>query len=324
MPADLVDLSARARTLSAIPMFKHLKSAEVERLAGSLTEVTYPAGEVIFHEHDPGDAMYILRAGRIRIYVHDEDVKQVTLTELHPGAFFGELAVLDGSERSANASVLDESVLYRLSKKDFHAFLLEHPVVALDMIREMGNRLRLTNQLVSQRVTRNINKEMDEKMTIGQRVADKVASFGGSWPFIFLFGGILVAWIVINLFLVWKHTGAPFGEQGSFDPYPFIALNLVLSMTAAFQAPIIMMSQNRSGEKDRLAAENDFKVNLKSELMLEELTRRIERLQNEQIEELLTMARLTKAVEDHLEAEHTEESEREASSPGDGKSPVKT
>ncbi len=165
-------------------------------------------------------------------------------------------------------------------------FLLSHPQAALVMIQEIGRRLRQTNKLVSQRLTRNINVEMDEKMTVGQRVADKVAAFGGSWTFIFIFVGFLLVWMIVNSILIGKLSS---GQQ--FDAYPYILLNLMLSMTAALQAPIIMMSQNRASEKDRLAAENDFRVNLKSELMLEEMTRRMERLQNDQVQELLLLTR---------------------------------
>ncbi len=287
MSSSPAEFEPQERAISAIPLFQSLEAYEVELLAQLLEEVSYAEGETIFHQNDPGDAMYIVRSGSVRIWTRDEDTHEVTLAELDGGAFFGELAVLDGSPRSANATALVMSHLYRLSKKDFHAFLLAHPAVALDMIQEIGNRLRQTNRIVSERVTRNINEEMEEKMTIGQRIADKVASFGGSWPFIIIFGGFLALWMALNTYLAWTRTGNPTDPNGSFDVYPFILLNLMLSMTAAFQAPIIMMSQNRSSEKDRLAAENDFKVNLKSELMLEELTRRMERLQSEQIEELL-------------------------------------
>jgi uncharacterized membrane protein len=132
--------------------------------------------------------------------------------------------------------------------------------------------MRQTNMLVSQRATRNINVEMEERSTIGQRVADQVASFGGSWTFIIIYVSFLVGWMGLNTFVL-IHYGH--GENGAqYDPYPYILLNLMLSMTAALQAPIIMMSQNRAAEKDRLAAEQDFKVNLKSELMLEELMRK--------------------------------------------------
>jgi uncharacterized membrane protein len=311
MTIDTINLTERARTLCLLPMFESLTEDEIKQLAGLLTEVSYKADEKIFYEKEPGDAMYVLRAGAVRIWVHDEDVSKVTLAELQPGAFFGELAVLDGSERSATAEALQDSTLYRLSREDFQCFLLAHPPVALNMIREIGKRLRQTNQLVSQRVTRNINREMEEKMTLGHRIADKIAAFGGSWPFIIIFGSFLATWILLNTFIAISRTGNPADPNGSFDVYPFIALNLVLSMISAFQAPIIMMSQNRSGEKDRLAAENDYKVNLKSELMLEELTRRMERLQNEQVEELLTTARLTKVIEQHLKGQESREREEQ-------------
>ena len=289
------DVSA-ARAAAALPLYQSLNPEQITQLNELLEDISYEAGAVIFHEHDPGDAAYIIRSGQVRIFTHDEDAREVVLARLGPNDFFGELAVLDGGERSASASADTEAVLGRLSKQRMHEFLLANPQAALVMIQEIGRRLRQTNKLVSQRITRNINTEMDEKMTVGQKVADKVASFGGSWPFIFLFGGILLTWIGFNLFFVWRHTGYPFNDNGSFDPYPFIALNLLLSMTAAFQAPIIMMSQNRSGEKDRLAAENDFRVNLKSELMLEELTRRMERLQNDQVEELLLLSRTLRQI----------------------------
>jgi len=210
-------------------------------------------------------------------------VKPVTLTELKPGEFFGELAVLDQGDRSTSATAIEDTHLHRLSSEDFQQFLMEHPDVAIDVICEIGARMRQTNQLVSQRASRNINQEMDQKATIGQRVADKVASFGGSWSFIFIYVGALISWMALNSYVL-AHYGH--GENGAqFDPYPYILLNLMLSMTAALQAPVIMMSQNRAAEKDRLAAEQDFKVNLKSELMLEELVRK-QRERDAQIDEV--------------------------------------
>jgi len=124
---------------------------------------------------------------------------------------------------------------------------------------------------------------MEEKSTIGQRIADKVASFGGSWTFIIIYLSFLVSWMAFNTFVLVRYGQGQDGAQ--FDPYPYILLNLMLSMTAALQAPIIMMSQNRAAEKDRLAAEQDFKVNLKSELMLEELIRK-QRERDAQIDEV--------------------------------------
>src|SRR4029079_10037306 len=162
---------------------------------------------------------------------------------------------------------------------------MQHPDVAIDVICAIGARMRQTNVLVSQRAARTSTVKMEERATIGQRIADRVASFGGSWTFIIIYVSFLASWMAFNTFIL-VHYGR--GETGAqFDPYPYILLNLMLSMTAALQAPIIMMSQNRAAEKERLAAEQDFKVNLKSELMLEELMRK-SRGRDDQIEKIAT------------------------------------
>ena len=271
MSVDIIP-SDEADSLSRIPLFQRLTPEELEQLAAEVDQVKFDPNETIFNEQDKGDALYVVEAGSVRIWVLDEDVEPVTLKELGPGEFFGELAVLDRGPRSTNATAIGETTLHRLSSDDFQAFLMKHPDVAIDVICEIGARMRQTNMLVSQRATRNINVEMEERSTIGQRVADKVASFGGSWTFIIIYVSFLVSWMALNTFVL-IHYGH--GEGGAqYDPYPYILLNLMLSMTAALQAPIIMMSQNRAAEKDRLAAEQDFKVNLKSELMLEELMRK--------------------------------------------------
>ena len=295
MPTDPTQLSDEAQSLARVPLFKRLEPHELEKLAEEIDQVDYKAGEVIFNERDHGDALYVVEEGSVRIWVTDEDLNEVTLAELQPGQFFGELAVLDRGERSSSATAITDTHLHRLSSDDFQKFLTEHADCAIDVICEIGARMRQTNLLVSQRVSRNINREMEEKATIGQRIADKVASFGGSWTFIIIYLSFLIAWMAFNTFVL-IHYGR--GEGGAqFDPYPYILLNLMLSMTAALQAPIIMMSQNRAAEKDRLAAEQDFKVNLKSELMLEELIRkqRYRDAQMEQLNETLAALQETRA-----------------------------
>jgi len=282
MSTDIIP-SDEADSLSRIPLFKRLTAEELEQLAKEVDQVKFDPDETIFNEQDKGDALYVVEDGSVRIWVLDEDVKPVTLKELEPGEFFGELAVLDRGPRSTNATAIGETTLHRLSSDDFQKFLMEHPDVAIDVICEIGARMRQTNMLVSQRATRNINLEMEQSSTIGQRIADKVASFGGSWTFIMIYVAFLVAWMAFNTFILVHYGRSENGAQ--FDPYPYILLNLMLSMTAALQAPIIMMSQNRAAEKDRLAAEQDFKVNLKSELMLEELMRK-SRGRDDQIEKI--------------------------------------
>ena len=260
-------LSEKAESLAHVSLFKRLEPEELERLATRVDHVTFAPEETIFLENDKGDALYVVDSGSVRIWVLDDDAKPVTLAELKTGDFFGELAVLDRGPRSSNATAISDTVLHRLSSDDFQAFLIQHPEASIDVICEIGARMRQTNMLVTTRVVRNINVEMEEKATMGQRIADKVASFGGSWTFIVIYVVFLLCWMAFNSFLLVRY-------RSDFDPYPYILLNLMLSMTAALQAPIIMMSQNRAAYKDRLAAEQDFKVNLKSELLLEELMRR--------------------------------------------------
>ncbi len=131
-------------------------------------------------------------------------------------------------------------------------------------------------------VSRNTNHEFDQSLTFGQRLSDQVAAFGGSWPFIIIFGVILLSWIILNSFILAR-------EHAAFDPYPYILLNLVLSMLAAIQAPIIMMSQNRHAAKDRLDASHDYEVNLKAEVEILALHEKIDRLCEQQWRELLDL-----------------------------------
>ena len=287
------NLSDEAQSLARVPLFQRLEPHELEQLAEDVEQVNYEAGEVIFHEYDTGDALYVIEEGSVRIWVTDEDVQQVTLTELNPGQFFGELAVLDRGQRSSSASAITDIHLHRLSSDNFQKFLIAHPDCAVDVICEIGARLRQTNLLVAQRASRNVNEVMERKYTFGQRVADRVAAFGGSWTFIFIFGGILLTWMGVNSFVL-----AHIGRSAQWDPYPYILLNLMLSALAALQAPVIMMSQNRAAEKDRLAAEQDYKVNLKSELMLDELVRK-QRERDGQIDKIIRALPGSQAPAEH-------------------------
>ena len=145
-------------------------------------------------------------------------------------------------------------------------------------------------------ISTNIAQEFSEQMTLGQKMADKVASFGGSWIFISIFMGVMVIWILLNSFILLK-------LNSSFDPYPYILLNLVLSMLAAIQAPVILMSQNRQAYKDRLNAEHDYEVNLKAELEIIGLHEKVDSLREEQWRELIAIQQeqlrlLSRLVED--------------------------
>ncbi len=131
-------------------------------------------------------------------------------------------------------------------------------------------------------ISTNTNRTFDEQLTFGQRIADRVATFGGSWTFILLFLTFLLGWIILNSLILAR-------TNESFDPYPYILLNLMLSMVAALQAPIIMMSQNRQAAKDRLDASHDYEVNLKAELEIAALHTKIDTLREQQWAELVAL-----------------------------------
>jgi len=154
----------------------------------------------------------------------------------------------------------------------------------LEKVNDLTKREQEMIRRILQRthVTRNTNKEFDDQLTFGQQMADRVAAFGGSWTFIIIFGCILLAWVILNSFILAKRNAA-------FDPYPYILLNLFLSMMASIQAPIIMMSQNRQAAKDRLDAAHDYEINLKAELEIASLHAKMDELRDKQWSELVAM-----------------------------------
>jgi uncharacterized membrane protein len=198
----------------------------------------------------------------------------LTLAELKRGDFFGEMALLDGKPRSADASVTETAQFAVLSRKDFLEFVRSNTDVALRMLSAIANRLRQTDQLLRHRVSRNVNEEMQSRLTLGDRMADLLARFGGSWMFIITAFSIIALWVLLNTLLL---------RNGSFDPYPYIFLSFILNVIASLQAPIIMMSQNREAGKDRLRADLDYQVNLKNELALTEVLRRLDVLESERL-----------------------------------------
>jgi CRP/FNR family cyclic AMP-dependent transcriptional regulator len=251
----------RQELLANIPLFESLTPDELDALSRRLEQVEYPEGEVIFRQGDEGSALFIIEDGAVEIS-YGEGRGKIALATLFTGQYFGELSLFDGAPRSATATTGKKSRLIRLDRDDLVDFVNKNPSAALRIIAEMSERLRQTNELMSQQVSRNVLEEEEEHLTFGQRIADRVAAFGGSWPFIFIFGVVLLAWMAMNVIALL-----------SFDPYPFILLNLVLGILTSLQAPIIMMSQNRQAAKDKLLAENDYQVNRKAEMEINALLR---------------------------------------------------
>ena len=262
--------------LRSVPLFASLTDEAAIELRSLLATTEVVANTQLFRKEDTGDAMYLIETGRVRISIVDEDRKEITLAELAQGDFFGEMSIIDGRKRSADAKVIEDGRLAVLSRHDFLAFVRANPDVALGMLGALTDRLRRTDELIRSRVSRNANEEQAKRATMADRAADLIAEFGGSWKFIGVSIGLIILWIAFNSYILFN----------GFDPKPYQMLNLVLAVIAGMQAPIIMMSQNRQGEKDRLRADLDYRVNLKNELSLAEVLRRLDVLESERLPKL--------------------------------------
>jgi CRP/FNR family transcriptional regulator, cyclic AMP receptor protein len=255
--------------LRSVPLFASLDSKATARLGQYLTIHDYPNSASIFRNGDPGDAMYLIDLGKVRISITDADGQVVTLAELGSGEFFGEMSMLDGRGRSANATVIQNARLAKLTRDDFLSFMKSDPRIALELLTALTLRLRRTDDLLRHRVSRNVNEEAAARLTFADHAADMIAEFGGSWKFISFSVGFFLLWVGLNTWLL---------HDKGFDPFPYVLLNLVLGMIVGLQAPIIIMAQNRQAEKDRLRANLDYQVNLKNELLLSDIIRRLDEL----------------------------------------------
>jgi CRP/FNR family cyclic AMP-dependent transcriptional regulator len=260
--------------LRTVPLFASLDDEDARALRGLLKVRTLPRGALLFRQGDEGDAMFLIEAGRVSIYITDEEGEDVTLAELARGDFFGEMALVEGKPRAANARATEDARLASLSREDFLGFVRRNTDVALAMVSAISERLRRTDELLRRRVSRNANVEDAARMTFADRLADRVTEFGGSWKFISVTIAFIILWMWVNS-IIWR------GQ--SPDPYPYSFLDVINGIVAALLTPIILISQNRQSEKDRLKSDLDFQINLKNELALAEVLRRLDVLESERL-----------------------------------------
>jgi uncharacterized membrane protein len=269
MPAD-------PELLKSIPFFQTFDDDERNAVAALMYEQRITRGTTVFRENDPGGVLYVIKTGTIELSLIGADRSKVVLATLQSGDFFGELSLLDGGGRSTTALALDDVEAVCLERQPFLDLLKRRPEVALDVLAAFARRFRETDDLLRRRVP-NPNQVMEERLTFGERVADAVARFGGSWSFLFTFAAFLVIWMSSNTVLLFMRDA----KGDAFDPYPFILLNLFLSMIAAVQGPVIMMSQNRQDAKDRIRGDLEYQVNLKAELGVGQLHEKFDELRRE-------------------------------------------
>jgi CRP/FNR family transcriptional regulator, cyclic AMP receptor protein len=258
-------MACSPEVLKRVPLFALLDEEETAVLSAQVEVRTFAARQRIWKIGDAGGKAYVMVSGSVRVTMVDEDQQDVVVDQPAQGEFFGFASMLDQTAHQTEAVAVEESVCIEVDRNDISILLQRKPHAGMDMLTVLGRQFHASQQLVRVRASRNPNDVIEEDMTFGQRIADKVASFGGSWTFIITFALAITVYTAINIAL----------RGSAWDPYPFILLNLFLSMLAAIQAPVIMMSQNRQDTKDRLRGELDYDVNRRAESEIQGLARKL-------------------------------------------------
>jgi CRP/FNR family cyclic AMP-dependent transcriptional regulator len=253
-----------------IPIFSLLDADERAVLAEQVELRRFTPRQRVYKPGDPGGKAYLVLKGQVQVVVIDEDNQEVVIDSPRSGEMFGLASMLSAAPHQTLAVALEDTTAIEIERNDIGALLQRQPMAGLDMLTMVGRQFHAAQDLVRMRVARNPNEVIADQLTVGDRLADGVARFGGSWSFIIAFGVVLVAWVGVNVALAMR----------AWDPYPFILLNLFLSMLAAIQAPIIMMSQNRQDAKDRVRSELDFAVNRKAEGEIIQLAAKLNRIED--------------------------------------------
>jgi CRP/FNR family cyclic AMP-dependent transcriptional regulator len=252
-----------------VPIFSLLDADERAVLAENVELRRFAARQRIYRAGDPGDRAYVLLQGVVHVVLIDDDNQEVVIDTPGRGEIFGLASMLSDSPHRTSAVALETTSAIEVTRDDLAVLLQRKPMAGLDVLTMVGRQFHAAQDLVRMRAARNPNEVIEERLTTGDRIADGVARFGGSWSFIISFGVVLVVYAGLNIVLATR----------AWDPYPFILLNLFLSMLAAVQAPVIMMSQNRQDAKDRLRSELDFAVNRKAEAEITQLAGKLNRLE---------------------------------------------
>ncbi len=274
-------MACKVDDLRQIPLFALLDDDEMAVLAAQVEVKRFAARQRIYKMGEPGKHAYVMMAGAVRVSTVDESHQEVVVDEPVHGDFFGFASMLEDTPHQTTALALEETTCLEVSRDDIEVLVRQKPMAGMDMLTVVSRQFHASQHLVRVRASRNSNEVIEEEMSFGDRVADSVARFGGSWSFIILFGFVLMAYTSTNILL----------KGRSWDPYPFILLNLFLSMLAAIQAPVIMMSQNRQDTKDRVRGELDYDVNRRAESEIQALSNKLNLL-NEKIGDVDDLLRL--------------------------------
>lgn len=257
------------RLLSGVKLFELLSDEDRAALAAVVDSIHVPAGHTLFEAGHPGESLFVVRSGEIELFIRDNTGQKIVLMNAVEGGLFGELALLDRGARTATAVALCDTELLELDREDLLLLFQRHPDSAVSMLAAVTGMMRNADELLRTRVSRNVNEEVEEHLTTLQKVADWIAWFSGSMPFLLMNGLWFIAWIIINTI----HVGLPW-----FDPYPFGLLTMIVSLEAIFLSCFVLVSQNRQAEKDHVRSDVEYEINVKAELEVAHLHEKTDRM----------------------------------------------
>ena len=283
-------MSCKPDLLKSVPLFALLDEEETAVLASQVELKDFAPRERIYKRGAPGGQAYVMITGMVRVSTVDEDGQEVIVAEPAVGEFFGFASMLEQTPHQTNAIALEATTCLEIDRDDIAVLLQRKPHAGMDLLTVLGRQFHAAQELARLRASRDPNEIIEKEATFGERIADAVAGFGGSWTFISLFAIVLVIYTIINVVL----------EKRAWDPYPFILLNLFLSMLAAIQAPVIMMSQNRQNTRDRLRGDLDFEVNRRAETEIQGLARKLNQI-DEKMHDFENLLRRTTNTSPHIQ-----------------------
>lgn len=280
-------MACKPQELAKIKLFERLDEDELGELAAVIDDEKLSVGKTLFQAGDLGESLYIIKKGAVELFVKDTTGQKILLKIAEEGDIFGEISMLDNRPRSASALALEDTELFALDRDDLLLLFSKKPDAGLNMLAAMSEMLRDADKLLQTRVSRNVNVEMEEKLSTLQRIADWIAWFSGSMQFLILNALVFIVWIAINIF--------PLGIE-RFDPFPFGLLTMIVSLEAIFLSCFVLISQNRQSEKDHIRSDVEYEVNIKAELEIAHLHEKVDHIHEQMIE---NFARLEATVKNH-------------------------
>ena len=275
-------MSCDVAALAEVELFEHISGEDRIRLAEVVDYRHLDAGETLFRTGEPGESLFVVKSGEVELFIQDTAGQKIVLTVAGGNEIFGELALLDQGGRTATAVALVRTELLELDREDLLLLFQSTPAAALRLLAAMGHMTRRADELLKTRVSRNVNEEVEERLSPLQRVADWIAWFSGSMPFLLLNGAWFAVWIAINTL--------PLGIR-RFDPFPFGLLTMIVSLEAIFLSCFVLISQNRQAEKDHVRSDIEYDVNIKAELEVAHLHEKADRIHAEMLEHFMRLER---------------------------------